>query len=51
MVKEVIPKDDYILQLKLNTKEKILFDVKPYLNMGDFIILKDLKEFENFIAD
>ncbi|WP_217078257.1 DUF2442 domain-containing protein [Clostridium baratii] len=51
MVKEVIPKDDYILQLKLNTKEKILFDVKPYLNIGDFIILKDLKEFENFIAD
>lgn len=51
MVKEVIVKDSYFLELKLNTEEKVLFDVKPYLDKGDFVILKELEEFKNFIVD
>ncbi|MEG1482838.1 DUF2442 domain-containing protein [Clostridium sp.] len=51
MVKEVIVKDSYLLELKLDTEEKFSFDVKPYLDRGDFVILKDVEEFKDFIVD
>jgi hypothetical protein len=44
-VKKVKPKNDYILEVDFTNGEKKFFDVKPYLNKGSFIELKDLSFF------
>ncbi len=44
-VKQVEPKPDYLLLLTFETGEKKLFDMKPYLDIGIFRELKDVKLF------
>jgi hypothetical protein len=44
-VKEVIAQKDFTLLLTFSNNEQRKFDVKPYLNKGDFMELKDLKLF------
>lgn len=44
-VKQVEPKPDYLLLLTFETGEKKLFDMKPYLDIGVFRELKDVKLF------
>jgi len=46
-VKEVQPKSDYMLELIFTNNEKKLFDVKPYLDKGNFIELKDRSVFNS----
>lgn len=45
-ISEVIPKDDYILQIKTEEGTAGFFDVKPYLDSEVFVPLKDKGEFE-----
>jgi len=40
-VKKVKPLNNYKLELTFENKEKKIFDVKPYLNIGLFKTLKD----------
>jgi Protein of unknown function (DUF2442) len=40
--------EDFTLDLEFNDGSTRRFDVKPYLNIGIFTELKDLKYFENF---
>ena len=42
---EVIPNEDFSLNIILDTGEKRLLDMKPYLDFGVF---KKLRDFENF---
>ncbi len=44
-VKQVEPQPDYLLLLTFETGEKKLFDMKPYLDIGIFRELKDVKVF------
>jgi hypothetical protein len=44
-VKDVKPKDNYLLLLTFENEEKRMFDMKPYLNFGIFQELKDLNIF------
>ncbi len=44
---EVKALDDYFLLLKFENKEEKLFDVKPYLEIGKFQELKDIKLFKS----
>lgn len=45
-VKEVKPQDNYILILTFENGERRQFDMKPYLDMGIFRELKDLRLFK-----
>jgi len=45
-VKDVMPQDDFLLLLTFENGEKRQFDMKPYLNIGIFIELKDKKMFK-----
>jgi hypothetical protein len=45
-IKEVKPVKDYLLHLTFENGEKRQFDMKPYLNTGIFIELKDISLFE-----
>jgi hypothetical protein len=45
-VKEVKPQDNYILILTFENGERRQFDMKPYLDMGIFQELRDLKLFK-----
>jgi hypothetical protein len=45
-IKNVEPKDDYLLLLTFENGEKRQFDMKPYLDFGIFRELKDLKLFK-----
>ncbi len=45
-VKNVQPKDDYLLLLTFENGEKRQFDMKPYLNVGIFSELKDVNLFK-----
>jgi hypothetical protein len=45
-VKEVFPKNDYILLLTFENGERKEFDMKPYLNTGIFQDLKDMELFK-----
>ncbi|MFA5972343.1 MAG: DUF2442 domain-containing protein [Lentimicrobiaceae bacterium] len=45
-VKNVQPQDDYLLLLTFENGEKRQFDMKPYLNVGIFSELKDVKLFK-----
>lgn len=42
---DVKPLDEYKLLLTFENKEKRLFDVSPYLNMGKFSELKEISLF------
>ena len=44
-IKDVKPQADYLLLLTFENGEKRQFDMKPYLDMGIFRELKDLKLF------
>ena len=46
-VKEVQAKPDYILEIIFTNHEKKLFDVKPYLDKGNFNELKDYLIFKS----
>lgn len=46
-VKKVSPNPDYTIDLTFENGENKVFDVKPYLNKGIFIELKDLKVFNS----
>ena len=43
----VKPLKNYVLQIEFDSKEVRLFDVKPYLNLGIFIELKNEKYFND----
>jgi len=45
-VKEVRPQDDFHLLLTFENGEKRLFDMKPYLDVGIFKALKDIRLFK-----
>jgi hypothetical protein len=45
-IKEVRPQNNYTLLLTFENGEKRRFDVKPYLDMGIFKDLKDLRLFK-----
>lgn len=45
-VLNVIPKDDYKLEISFDTGEIRLFDVSPYLEKGVFKQLKDIALFK-----
>jgi hypothetical protein len=45
-VKEVKPQDNYILILTFENGERRQFDMKPYLDLGIFQELKDLRLFK-----
>ena len=45
-VKEVQPNSDYTVTLWFTNGEKGIFDMKPYLDIGVFKELKDLKLFK-----
>ncbi len=44
-VKQVEPKPDYLLLLTFENGEKRQFDMKPYLNIGIFRELQDIRLF------
>lgn len=45
-IKEVQPHDNYLLLLTFENGERRQFDMKPYLEVGIFKELKDLKLFK-----
>jgi hypothetical protein len=50
-VTNVIPRDDFFLELWFNTGDHRLFDARPYLNRGVFIKLQDITLFKQaFVA-
>lgn len=50
-VVRVSPKEDYQLEIEFSTREVRLFDVRPYLDKGDFRQLKDQSLFARaFVA-
>jgi hypothetical protein len=44
-IQNVIPQDNYLLLLTFENGEKRQFDMKPYLELGIFNELKDLRMF------
>jgi hypothetical protein len=46
-VKKVMPQDNFFLLLVFENGEKRKFDMKPYLNLGIFKDLNDLKVFNS----
>ena len=46
-VKFVSPNSDYTIDLTFENGEQKIFDVKPYLDIGIFQELKDLKKFNS----
>lgn len=44
-VKDVKPKENYLLDLTFENGENRIFDMKPYLDLGIFKDLKDLNMF------
>ncbi len=42
---KVTPNDDYTLELTMSDLSKKIFNVKPYLDLGRFQELKDIKLF------
>jgi hypothetical protein len=45
-IKDVKPHDNYLLILTFENAERRQFDMKPYLNVGIFQELKDLRLFK-----
>lgn len=50
MINNISIYKNYILKIELNNEIKY-FDVEPYLEIGDFKILKDKEIFDNFKVD
>lgn len=50
MIHEISIYKDYILKIKMNNEVKY-FDVEPYLEFGDFKMLKDKNKFKDFELD
>ena len=46
-VKDVNPNSDYTLTLVFDNGERKIFDVKPYLDKGIFMQLKNMKVFNS----
>lgn len=46
-VKNVHAKPDYMLEIIFTNNEKKLFDVKPYMDRGNFVELKDYSIFNS----
>lgn len=46
-IKEVRALENYLLYLKFDNNEEKVFDVKPYLEIGIFKELKDIKKFQS----
>ena len=46
-VKEVNPKSEYCIEIIFTNNEKKIFDVKPYLDKGNFKELKDYSVFNS----
>ena len=46
-VKEVEPKENYLLIFTFENGEKRIFDMKPYIEIGNFRELKDKKMFNS----
>lgn len=44
---DVKPLDNYKLHLIFENKEERVFDVTPYLDIGDFVKLKDISQFKS----
>jgi hypothetical protein len=51
IVTQVQPLENYMLKVAFSTGEVKLFDVKPYLNKGQFIKLQDEKYFNQAYVD
>jgi hypothetical protein len=50
-VTDVMPRDDFFLELWFNTGDHRLFDARPYLNRGVFTKLQDITLFKQaFVA-
>ncbi len=49
-VKKVRPKSNYLLELTFSNGEKRVFDVKPYLNTGLFVQLKNETMFTSVLC-
>lgn len=49
-VTDVVPRDDFILDITFSNGESGVLDVKPYLDFGIFKRLKDCKFFEKVIV-
>ena len=44
-VTQVVPREDFSLELWFNTGDHRLFDARPYLERGVFVRLKDIELF------
>ena len=51
VVKAVIPRDDFHLEITFSTGKPRLFDARPYLEKGEFQQLKDLQIFKQAYVD
>lgn len=47
----VVPLSDYTLKFYLTDGSVRIFDVKPYLDKGDFIVLKNIDIFNTVFLD
>jgi len=45
-VKQVLPREDYQLELIFENGEHRIFDMKPYLQRGVFVCLQDYAKFQ-----
>jgi len=45
-VVQVLPRDDFTLELWFDTGDHRLFDARPYLNRGVFTQLRDIEAFK-----
>lgn len=50
MITKISVSNKYLLKIEMNNEIKY-FDVEPYLELGDFKILKDKEIFDNFEVD
>lgn len=41
----------FVLEISLSSGVLKFFDMSPFLERGDFVLLKDVKEFKNFTID
>lgn len=51
MINKISIYKNYILKIEMNNNEIKYFDVEPYLELGDFKILKDKNKFRDFEVD
>ncbi|MBI6007486.1 DUF2442 domain-containing protein, partial [Clostridium perfringens] len=51
MINNISIYKNYILKIEMNNNEVKYFNVEPYLEFGDFKILKDKNKFKDFEVD